>query len=169
MDRERIELGAYDSGHVAALVEDRPAAVPLVDRSRNLEGRRIAPQPGGSAHVAEGDVRLAPQDAGERIADHRHRFARLERHAFAERRDLGETPARPDEREVVLRIRGDALGRVLARTVAFFRRVDAIKPSPNEVMKKRGIASHDSVEFIRAYEAAVVATIEKALAEATRR
>ena len=63
----------------------------------------------------------------------------------------------------------DALGRDLARTVAFFRRVDAIKPSPSEVMKKRGIASQDSVEFIRAYEAAVVGTIEKALAEATRR
>ena len=63
----------------------------------------------------------------------------------------------------------DALGRDLARTVEFFRRVDAIKPSPNEVMKKRGIAAQDSVEFIRAYEAAVVGTIERALAEATRR
>ena len=63
----------------------------------------------------------------------------------------------------------DALGRDLARTVAFFRRVDAIKPPEKEVMKEHGIAAKDSVEFIRAYEAAVVGTIEKALAEATRR
>ncbi|MGH8633667.1 MAG: aminopeptidase [Burkholderiales bacterium] len=63
----------------------------------------------------------------------------------------------------------DALGRDLARTVAFFRRVDAIKPSPNAVMKEHDIASKDSVDFIRAYEAAVVGTIEKALTEATRR
>jgi hypothetical protein len=63
----------------------------------------------------------------------------------------------------------DALGRDLARTVAFFRRVDTIKPSPNEVMKKHRIAARDGVDFIRAYEAEVVRTIEKALAEATRR
>ena len=62
----------------------------------------------------------------------------------------------------------DALGRDLARTVAFFRRVDAIKPSQNEVMKKYGIAAKDGVDFIRAYEAEIVRTIEVALAEATR-
>jgi hypothetical protein len=62
----------------------------------------------------------------------------------------------------------DALGRDLARTVAFFRRVDAIKPSPNVVMKKHGIADKDGVDFIRAYEAEIVGTIETALAEAVR-
>jgi hypothetical protein len=62
----------------------------------------------------------------------------------------------------------DALGRDLARTVAFFKRVDAIKPSPNEVMKKHGIADKDGVDFIRTYEAKIVGTIEKALAEAMR-
>ena len=58
----------------------------------------------------------------------------------------------------------DALGRDLARTVEFFRRVDAAKPPPAKVMKVRNIASKDSVEFIRAYEAEVVKTIEAALA-----
>lgn len=63
----------------------------------------------------------------------------------------------------------DALGRDLARTVAFFRRVDTIKPSPNEVMKKHRIAARDGVDFIRAYEAEIVRTIAAALPEATRR
>jgi hypothetical protein len=63
----------------------------------------------------------------------------------------------------------DALGRDLARTVAFFRRVDKNQPSPNEVMKKHRIAARDGVDFVRAYEAEVVRAIEKALAEATRR
>jgi len=62
----------------------------------------------------------------------------------------------------------DALGRDLARTVDFFRRVDTIKPSSNEVMKKHGIADKDGLDFIRAYEAEIVGTIEKALAEAVR-
>ncbi|HKA44435.1 MAG TPA: hypothetical protein VKF40_20795 [Burkholderiales bacterium] len=59
----------------------------------------------------------------------------------------------------------DALERDLARTVAFFRRVDAMKPSRAAVMKQYAIAKEESVEFIRAYEAAVVKTIEEALAE----
>lgn len=63
----------------------------------------------------------------------------------------------------------DALGRDLKRTVEFFRRVDKIKPSPSQFMKKRGIASKDSLDFIRGYEAAVVGTIEAELAKATRR
>jgi hypothetical protein len=63
----------------------------------------------------------------------------------------------------------DALGRDLARTVAFFRRVDTIKPSPKEFMKKHGIADKDGLDFIRAYEAEIVRTIEAALAEAMRR
>jgi hypothetical protein len=63
----------------------------------------------------------------------------------------------------------EAHGSDLARTVAFFRRVDASKPTPAEVMKKHKIADKDSVEFIRAYEAAVVRTIEAALAKVPRR
>lgn len=59
----------------------------------------------------------------------------------------------------------EALGRDLARTVAFFRHVDRIKPSRAAVMKRHRIATENSVEFIRAYEAAVVETIRKALPE----
>jgi len=59
----------------------------------------------------------------------------------------------------------DALGRDLARTVAFFKRVDAMKPSPFEVMKRLRISSEKSVEFVRAYEAEILKTIEQALAE----
>ena len=63
----------------------------------------------------------------------------------------------------------DALGRDLARTVAFFKRVDAIKPSQKKVMEEHDIASKDSLDFIRAYETEIVRTIEAALAGATRR
>ena len=59
----------------------------------------------------------------------------------------------------------DALGRDLPRAVAFFRHVDAIKPSAAGVMKAHGFASGNSVDFIRAYEAAVVETTRNALAE----
>jgi predicted small lipoprotein YifL len=63
----------------------------------------------------------------------------------------------------------EALGRDLARTVEFFRRVDRAKPSPEEVMKRHRITSKESVGFIRAYEAEVVKTTEAMLAKATRR
>lgn len=59
----------------------------------------------------------------------------------------------------------DALGRDLARTVAFFRNVDQIKPSREAVMQRHRIADERSIEFIRAYEAAVLETIKKALSE----
>lgn len=62
----------------------------------------------------------------------------------------------------------DALGRDLARTVAFFRQVDRIKPSRAAVMQRHGIAEARSVETIRAYEAEVVETIRNALADARR-
>jgi hypothetical protein len=62
-----------------------------------------------------------------------------------------------------------ALDRDLSRTVAFFRQVDRDKPTPAAVMKRYGLKSDKSVEFIRAYEAAVLETIEKALPEAVRR
>jgi hypothetical protein len=63
----------------------------------------------------------------------------------------------------------DALGRDLARTVEFFRRVDAAKPSPAAFMKARNIASQESVAFVRGYEAEIVTIIEAALAQASRR
>ena len=59
----------------------------------------------------------------------------------------------------------DALGRDLARTVAFFRHVDQIKSSGAAVMQRHRIAAERSVEYVRAYEAAVVETIRKALAD----
>ena len=62
-----------------------------------------------------------------------------------------------------------ALGSDLARTVEFFRRVDAAKPSPAAFMKARNIASKESVAFIRGYEAEIVKIIEAALAGTTRR
>ncbi len=62
-----------------------------------------------------------------------------------------------------------ALDRDLARTVAFFRQVDARKPSRASVMKRHGLKSDRSVEFIRAYETAVVQLIEQTLARETRK
>ncbi len=60
----------------------------------------------------------------------------------------------------------DALGRDLPRTITFFRHVDNIKPDPEAVMKQHRLKK-GSVEFVRAYEAAVTETIRKALAEQT--
>ena len=62
-----------------------------------------------------------------------------------------------------------ALDRDLARTVAFFRRVDARKPSRADIVKRYGLKSDRGVEFIRANEAAVVQLIEQMLAQETRR
>lgn len=60
----------------------------------------------------------------------------------------------------------DALGHDLPRTITFFRHVDKIKPEPGSIMKQLRIKK-DSVDFVRAYEAAVVETSRKALMEAT--
>lgn len=62
-----------------------------------------------------------------------------------------------------------ALDRDLARTVAFFRQVDAKKPSHASVMKRHGLKSDRGVDFVRLYEAAVVELIEKMLAEAVKK
>lgn len=59
----------------------------------------------------------------------------------------------------------DALGRDLAWTFAFFKHVDAIKPSSAEVMARHGLKNDSGVEFTRAYEAAVVETIEQTFAK----
>jgi len=59
-----------------------------------------------------------------------------------------------------------ALGRDVRETVAFFKSVDAAKPSAAEVMAKHGLTTESGVDFVRAYEAAMVETIEKTLAAA---
>jgi hypothetical protein len=61
----------------------------------------------------------------------------------------------------------DALGRDLARTVAFFRHVDKVKPARPAVLQRSGVTTEGSVEAVRAYEAAVLETIRKALSETT--
>ncbi len=63
----------------------------------------------------------------------------------------------------------DSLGRDLARTVEFFRRVDRIKPARAAILKRHRIATEDSAEFIRVYEAAVVETTRRALAAEAQR
>jgi len=63
----------------------------------------------------------------------------------------------------------EAHGSDLERTVAFFRQVDQHKPSTFAVRKRHRLLTETSVEFIRAYEAAVVETIEKELAQVPRR
>ena len=62
-----------------------------------------------------------------------------------------------------------ALDRDLARTVAFFRQVDAKKPSRASVVKRYGLKSDRGVEFIRANEMAVVQLIEQMLAQEKRK
>jgi hypothetical protein len=61
----------------------------------------------------------------------------------------------------------EALGRDLAKTVAFFKRVDAAKPSRAAVLKRLRLADERSLEFIRAYEEAVLDTIRRELAAVT--
>jgi hypothetical protein len=61
-----------------------------------------------------------------------------------------------------------ALGRDLRRAVAFFRKVDAIKPSRETVMRQRKLRKDQEIELIRAYEEAVLETVRKALAEELR-
>lgn len=55
------------------------------------------------------------------------------------------------------------LGQDLSKTVAFFRQVDKVKPTRSAVMKRYRIADEKSARFVRAYEAAVVETIENVL------
>ncbi len=60
----------------------------------------------------------------------------------------------------------DALGRDLARTVAFFKRVDAEKPTAAAILKQARARDEQSLAFIRAYESAVVQVVERTLAQA---
>ena len=55
------------------------------------------------------------------------------------------------------------LGRDLARGVEFFRHVDRIKPSREQVLRDNGLSEEGSVEFVRAYETAVMKTVAQAL------
>ena len=57
----------------------------------------------------------------------------------------------------------DAMDGDLARTVAFFKSVDQRKPTPAQLKKQLRINDEKSVEFVRAYEAAIVRTIESML------
>jgi hypothetical protein len=59
-----------------------------------------------------------------------------------------------------------ALGRDLGATVAFFRKVDAMKPARPAFLKQRRLKSEQSLEFVRAYEEAVLETVSKELAAA---
>ena len=56
-----------------------------------------------------------------------------------------------------------ANGRDLARTVALFRKVDAARPAVTRVQKQQRIEDVRSVEFLRAYESAVIDAIRAAL------
>ena len=57
----------------------------------------------------------------------------------------------------------EALGRDVARMVAFFREVDARRPTPDEVMRRHGLANTESVDYLRAYERSVIATARELL------
>jgi hypothetical protein len=59
----------------------------------------------------------------------------------------------------------DALGEGLATTVAFFREVDRRKPDRAAVLAQAGVATVESVAFIRANEEAVLATVRQLLQE----
>jgi hypothetical protein len=61
----------------------------------------------------------------------------------------------------------DALGGDLARSVEFFKRVDRAKPARAALMQRLKLKDENSVEFVRAYEAAVVETIHKLLRESS--
>ena len=57
----------------------------------------------------------------------------------------------------------ETLGNDLTKTVAFFKQADKLKPARAAVMKRLRISDEKSVQFVRAYEAAVVETITIAL------
>ena len=56
-----------------------------------------------------------------------------------------------------------ASGRELSRTVALFRKVDATRPAIAAVQKQQRIDDVHSIEFLRAYESAVIDTMRAAL------
>lgn len=58
----------------------------------------------------------------------------------------------------------EALGGDLAQTVAFFKHVDRLKPPPAAVMTEQRIGDDKDLRFVVAYEAAVVAVVNRELA-----
>jgi hypothetical protein len=60
-----------------------------------------------------------------------------------------------------------ALGGDVARMVSFFREVDARRLKPGEVMRRHGLATAGSVEYLRAYEGSVVETARRLLGRGT--
>lgn len=58
-----------------------------------------------------------------------------------------------------------SLGHDLARTVAFFKKVEQARPTADEVMRQQALTSPESVDYLRAYERSVVETARKLLAE----
>lgn len=58
----------------------------------------------------------------------------------------------------------EALGGDLPKTVAFFKAVDLAKPAAADVIKADRIGDRNSVQFVRAYEAAVAQTVRRQLA-----
>ncbi len=56
-----------------------------------------------------------------------------------------------------------ALNRDLGATVAFFRKVDALKPARAAFLKQRRLTSEQSIEFVRAYEEAVLDIVRREL------
>ena len=56
-----------------------------------------------------------------------------------------------------------SLGNDLHTTVAFFRQVDKLKPARAALMKRLRVADEKNIQFVRAYETAVVETIHSLL------
>ena len=61
----------------------------------------------------------------------------------------------------------EALGRDLARTVAFFKRVDEAKPAGPAGAAPQRVGGEHSTEYIRAYESTLIERVRRALASAT--
>lgn len=55
----------------------------------------------------------------------------------------------------------DRVGPDLARVLAFFRTVDAAKPTPEELLQRRSLDDRKSLAFVRANEDAVIRTVEQ--------
>jgi hypothetical protein len=56
-----------------------------------------------------------------------------------------------------------ALGRDVARFVAFFREVDASRPRSEEILRHAGLKTAESVDYLRAYEKSVVESARELL------
>jgi hypothetical protein len=54
------------------------------------------------------------------------------------------------------------VGPDLARVVSYFRAIDSAKPAPEELLQRLSISDRKSLEFVRAYEEAVIRTIDQA-------